>query len=125
LDVNFLMENWSLVAIALASGGMLLWPVVSRGMGAGLTPTAAVQLINREKAVVVDVSEAEEFATGHASALCKEHAAGTTGGKAGSCGQEQGSAADPGVSAGARANRAVAVAKQAGLRERAVLTVAG
>jgi len=31
----------------------------------GLTSAAAVQLINREKAVVVDVCEADEFAAGH------------------------------------------------------------
>ena len=35
-------------------------------MGApGLSPTQAVLLINREKANVVDVRSAEEFATGH------------------------------------------------------------
>ena len=31
----------------------------------GLAPDAAVQLINRAKAVVVDVCEADEFAAGH------------------------------------------------------------
>ena len=45
---------------------MLMWPVLKGGaLGGGLTPAAAVQLINREKAVVIDVSEAEEFALGH------------------------------------------------------------
>ena len=34
-------------------------------MGGGLSPDGAVQLINREKAVVVDVCEVEEFAAGH------------------------------------------------------------
>jgi len=60
------MDNWMLFAVAFGSGAALVWPLVARGMGGGtLTPTAAVQLINREKAVVVDVGEAEEFATGH------------------------------------------------------------
>ena len=55
-----------LIAIALSSGGMLLWPMVASGMNAGaLSASGAVQLINREKAVVVDVSDAEEFAAGH------------------------------------------------------------
>lgn len=55
-----------LIAVAFASGAMLMWPMVSRGIRAGsLTPNGAVQLINREKAVVVDVSEPEEFASGH------------------------------------------------------------
>ena len=44
---------------------MLLWPVVQGMMQPGLTPSGAVQLINRERAVVVDVSETAEFAAGH------------------------------------------------------------
>ena len=55
-----------LMSIALASGGMLIWPMVASGMNAGaLSATGAVSLINREKAVVIDVSETEEFAAGH------------------------------------------------------------
>ena len=55
-----------LISIALASGGMLVWPLIAGGMNAGaLNANGAVQLINREKAVVVDVCEASEFATGH------------------------------------------------------------
>lgn len=61
-----MIQNWVLILIALASGGMLLWPAVTSGGGANsLTPTQAVQLINREKAVVVDVCAPEEFANGH------------------------------------------------------------
>jgi rhodanese-related sulfurtransferase len=62
--VNFIIENWQLIAVAAVSGGMLLWPVI-RGAGGGLTAGEAVQLINREKAVIVDVCEPEEFAQGH------------------------------------------------------------
>ena len=65
--VTFLIENWVLVLAALTSGGMLLWPVVSRGGVGGLMPSAAVQLINREKAVLIDVSEPAEFAAEHAA----------------------------------------------------------
>jgi len=61
----FLMHNWSLVLIAVVSGGLLMWPAISKGARGGLSPNGAVQLINREKAVVVDVRETEEFATGH------------------------------------------------------------
>ena len=54
-----------LIAVALASGSMLLWPMISSGMNAGaLSATGAVQLINRERAVVVDVSDAGEFVAG-------------------------------------------------------------
>lgn len=64
--MTFLIDNWMLFAVALSSGGMLLWPVVSKGGGAsGVTPTEAVQLINREKAVVVDVCQPNEYAAGH------------------------------------------------------------
>ena len=55
-----------LIGIALASGGMLVWPLISGGMSAGsLNATGAVQLINREKAVVVDLRDPAEFAAGH------------------------------------------------------------
>ena len=55
-----------LIGIALASGGMLIWPLIVGGMNAGaLNAAGAVQLINREKAVVVDVREPAEFAAGH------------------------------------------------------------
>ncbi|RZI71802.1 MAG: rhodanese-like domain-containing protein [Variovorax sp.] len=54
-----------LLLIVLSSGAMLAWPLL-RGAGAGsLTAQGAVQLINRERAVVVDVREPEEFAAGH------------------------------------------------------------
>lgn len=64
--VPFLIHNWMLVVIAIVSGGLLLWPGIAKGGGrGGLSPDAAVHLINREKAVVVDVSGADEFAAGH------------------------------------------------------------
>jgi rhodanese-related sulfurtransferase len=65
-NVKFLIDNWMLISVALASGGMLLWPLVAGSMNSGgLTASAAVQLINRNRAVVVDVSDAAEFAAGH------------------------------------------------------------
>jgi len=63
--VKFIIDNWHLIAIAFASGGLLLWPVLQGAVVSGLEPSAAVQLINRQKAVVVDVCEATEFAAGH------------------------------------------------------------
>jgi rhodanese-related sulfurtransferase len=66
--VNFFVDNWILILVAFVSGGMLVWPMVRRGGGgAAAVPTGeAVRLINREKAVLVDVSEADEYAAGHA-----------------------------------------------------------
>ena len=63
--MKFIIDNWYLIFVALASGSMLLWPVLKNASGGSLTPARAVQLINRGKAVVIDVCEAEEFATGH------------------------------------------------------------
>ena len=61
--MNFLLDNWMLVAVALVSGGALLWPVLTQGNGLSLAQ--AVMLMNRDKAVVVDVSEPDEFARGY------------------------------------------------------------
>lgn len=64
--MKFLIDNWMLISLVLASGGMLAWPLIASGMNASaLSASGAVQLINREKAVVVDVCEAGEFAAGH------------------------------------------------------------
>jgi len=66
--VKFVLDNWYLFAVALVSGGLLLWPLLRRGAQSGaLTTAEAVHLINREKAVLIDVSEAEEYAAGHAA----------------------------------------------------------
>ncbi len=63
--MQFLIENWALVLIALTSGGMLLWPSLTGGGGAGISPAAAVQLINRERAVVIDVCDPAEYTAEH------------------------------------------------------------
>jgi rhodanese-related sulfurtransferase len=63
--VNFLIENWMLVLLALTSGGMLLAPVLSGSGGGKVSPSEAVRLINREKGVLIDVAEPAEFASGH------------------------------------------------------------
>ena len=106
-----------LISIALASGGMLIWPLIAGGMNAGaLNATAAVQLINREKAVVVDVREPAEFAAGH-----------VTGAKNVPLGELE--AKLPGVmknktlplilvcASGARSGRAAAIAKKLGYEQ--------
>lgn len=63
--MQFFIENWYLFLLAIGSGALLMVPAL-KGAGAGsLTPADAVQRINREKAVVVDVREAEEYVTGH------------------------------------------------------------
>jgi rhodanese-related sulfurtransferase len=65
--VKFILDNWSLVLVVLASGLMLAWPMLRGMAGGSLTPSTAVQLINHEKAVVIDVCDAAEYAAGHVS----------------------------------------------------------
>lgn len=62
---NFLLNNWYLVLLALGSGLALLWPSIS-GKNNGVSTAEAVRLINREKAVLIDIREAAEFEAGHA-----------------------------------------------------------
>jgi len=64
--VKFLSDTWYLFAAALVSGGLLVWPMLRRGAPAGGVSTSeAVLLINRQKAVLVDVRDATEYAAGH------------------------------------------------------------
>lgn len=64
--MNFLVENWILILVAFVSGAMLVWPMVNRAGGGSVPTSEAVRLINREKGVLIDVSEPAEFAAGHA-----------------------------------------------------------
>lgn len=63
--MKFILDNWMIMSVALASAAMLFWPVLKGATGGALTAEGAVQLINREKAVIIDVCEANEFAAGH------------------------------------------------------------
>ncbi|MBC7619848.1 MAG: rhodanese-like domain-containing protein [Candidatus Saccharibacteria bacterium] len=63
--MKFIIDNWHLMAIVFVSGSLLLWPILQSAVASGIEPSAAVQLINRQKAVVVDVSDTSEFASGH------------------------------------------------------------
>ena len=63
--VKFIIDNWMLIALAVISGALLLAPILQGAVATGLGANDAVQLINREKAVVIDVCEPSEFAAGH------------------------------------------------------------
>ena len=67
--MKFIVDNWLLILVALVSGALLVWPVLRKGAGgAGAVGTAeAVRLINREKGVLIDVSEPAEYAASHAA----------------------------------------------------------
>ena len=67
--MKFFIDNWYLFLVAVVSGGLLFWQTFAKGAigGGGKVSTRdAVQLINRERAVLIDVSDPEEFAAGHA-----------------------------------------------------------
>lgn len=56
-----------LVTVAAVSALALFWPSLVQGVSGGVQPSEAVLLINREKAVLIDVCEPAEFAQGHAT----------------------------------------------------------
>ena len=59
--------NMLLFGLALASGGMLIWPLVSRPFRQShdLGAFEAVQLINRRDALVLDIRDTGDYAAGH------------------------------------------------------------
>ena len=66
--VQFIQKdhNFLLLATAVVSGGMLLWPFVRRSTGGPWVSVAqATQLINRDDATVVDVRDPGEYQAGH------------------------------------------------------------
>lgn len=119
--MKFFIDNWFLFLTALVSGGLLAWPKLGGGGGlAGrISAAEAVQLINREKAVLIDVCEPAEYAAGHAA-----------GAKSVPLGSIDGSTELPKNKAlplvlicasGARASRAAAQLKKAGYDKAHVL----
>ena len=66
--MTFIQQNIWLLLIALTSGGVLVWPLISRKLSGAteVGPMEAVQLINRKDAVMVDLREPAEFGGGHA-----------------------------------------------------------
>jgi rhodanese-related sulfurtransferase len=111
--VKFILDNWMLIAVAVASGAMLLWPLIQGAATAGLDPAAAVQLINREKAVVVDVCDPTEFAAGHVGGA-KNIPLGELEGKLGTVVKNKALPLILVCQSGARSARAVASAKKLG-----------
>ena len=65
MTVDFLMQNWMIALVALTSGLALVLPALTQGAGGGVGPANAVLMMNRDKAVVIDVCEPGEFAAGH------------------------------------------------------------
>jgi rhodanese-related sulfurtransferase len=64
--MQFIQSNFLLVGLALMSGAMLLWPLVSGFFGGAkqVDTLEAVQKINHADALVIDVREPAEVAQG-------------------------------------------------------------
>lgn len=62
--MKFILDNIFLIGIALISGGALLFPMLQR-RGAKVSQFQATQYMNQGKTLVLDVRNAEEFASGH------------------------------------------------------------
>ena len=114
--MKFIFDNWMLIAIALASGALLLWPVIQGAATAGLDPAGAVQLINREKAVVIDVCEPAEYAAGHVGGA-KNIPLGDLESKLGAAVKNKSLPVILVCQSGARSGRAVAIAKKLGYEQ--------
>jgi len=111
--VKFILDNWMLIAIAIASGSMLLLPVIQGATTGGLDPNGAVLLMNREKAVVIDVCEPSEFAAGHVGGA-KNIPLNQLEGKLASAVKNKSLPLILVCQSGARSGRAVAIAKKLG-----------
>ncbi len=61
----FRLENLLFVITAIISGVLLLWPAVTRGGIKEIDAREAVQLINYQDALVLDVRDDSEFVAGH------------------------------------------------------------
>ena len=59
----FAEKNWMLFATLVASGAMLVWPLVSRRVSGGreVGTLGATQLINSKNALLLDVRETKEI----------------------------------------------------------------
>jgi rhodanese-related sulfurtransferase len=62
--VKFLIDNIWLIFCALLSGGALLWPSIST-RGSKVSLTQATQMLNQDRAVIIDVRDSKDFAAGH------------------------------------------------------------
>jgi rhodanese-related sulfurtransferase len=62
--VKFIIDNIFLIGIVLLSGGALVMHTLQRS-GAKVSSLQATQLINREKALILDVRPVAEFAAAH------------------------------------------------------------
>ncbi|MDT8363734.1 MAG: rhodanese-like domain-containing protein [Nitrosomonas sp.] len=65
MESTFLVDNMFFVIAAMLSGGMLLWPLIMRHGAKEIDAQQAVRLINYEHALILDVRDDKDYASGH------------------------------------------------------------
>lgn len=66
MDIQFMQDNWMLVALAVISGAMLMWTLIgSKLSGVEEADTLKATRLFNNDALVLDVREDKEFASGH------------------------------------------------------------
>ncbi len=66
MDMQFLQDNWMLVALAAVSGAMLAWTFIGgRLSGIEEADTLKATRLFNDDALVLDVREDKEYAAGH------------------------------------------------------------
>lgn len=65
MDFIFSENNLWILLIAIVSGGLLLWPSLSKGKPGGkLALAQAVDSVNREQGIFIDIRPADQYKTG-------------------------------------------------------------
>jgi rhodanese-related sulfurtransferase len=64
--VAFVEKNWMLFATLVASGGMLIWPLLNGRLssGRGIGTLGATQIMNSQNPLLLDLREAKEIEGG-------------------------------------------------------------
>ncbi|VCU70525.1 molybdopterin biosynthesis protein MoeB [Pigmentiphaga humi] len=64
--MEFIVDNILLIALALVSGGLLVWQSMRGGQSGGaLSPAEATAAVNQRQAVFVDIRSVADYAAGH------------------------------------------------------------
>lgn len=121
--MKFIQDNIWLVLVALASGTILVWPLISRKFSGAKEagPMEVVQWMNRKEAVLVDVREPAEFGVGHPPGA-RNLPQSQLGQRLGELEKFKGKPVVLVCQSGARAHAAVAQFRKAGFGELAVLS---
>lgn len=66
MDFFLSQNNLLLIGVALVSGIALAWPMIqSKRAGASITCTQAVQMMNHQHAILIDIRPGDAFSAGH------------------------------------------------------------